>query len=206
METKSCSRCRETKPLADFYRKEGRPTSWCRACTLAEVKQRYRSKHPEPPPYQPPTEKACKKCGETKPIGQYHRRRSAKDGRQTICGTCATAIALAFNQSHPEYHRRHARDWARKNPERKADNHLKWRLGVEYGTYDRMLVEQGGKCAICETTDPGARTKRFHMDHDSATGDIRGLLCSRCNTGIGQMRHSQPLLLAAIKYLESDSK
>jgi hypothetical protein len=206
MDTKSCSRCGETKPLDEFYRKEGRPSSWCKVCTLADIKRRYRSKHPEPPPYQPPTEKACKKCGETKPIEQYHRRRSARDGRQTICATCATAIAAAFNKSHPDYHRQHAKAWGRANPERKADIALKTRLGIPYGTYDRMFAEQEGKCAICKTDSPGARTKRFHVDHDNDTGVIRGLLCSRCNTGIGQLRHSETLLLAAIAYLASNTK
>jgi len=206
MDTKACSRCRETKTLDQFYRKEGRPSSWCKPCTLADIKARYRSKHPEPPPYQPPAEKACNKCGVTKPLEQFHRRRSSRDGRNSICADCNTATSLAFNQSHPDYHRRHAREWARKNPERKADNHLKWRLGLPYGTYDEMFAAQGGKCGICGDASPGARTTRFHVDHDKETGAIRGLLCGRCNTGIGQMRHSQPILLAAIDYLARTTK
>jgi hypothetical protein len=41
---------------------------------------------------------------------------------------------------------------------------------------DRLLVEQGGKCAIrgC-TRKPG--TRRFHVDHDHRTGAVRGLVC-----------------------------
>src|SRR5690348_16969673 len=49
-------------------------------------------------------------------------------------------------------------------------------LGVSPADYDRMLEAQGGKCAIagCNRTP---KTRRFHVDHDHATGQVRGLLC-----------------------------
>ena len=42
--------------------------------------------------------------------------------------------------------------------------------------YERLLAEQGGRCAIrgCPRTP---KTRRFHIDHDHATGQVRGLLC-----------------------------
>jgi hypothetical protein len=206
MDTKACSRCRETKTLDQFYRKEGRPSSWCKPCTLADIKARYRSKHPEPPPYLLPTEKACNKCGVTKPLEQFHRRRSSRDGRNSICADCNTEAAAKFNKAHPDYHRIKMREWGKKNPDRKADIQLKVRLGVPHGTYARMLAEQDGKCGICGDSDPGARISRFHVDHDKESGIVRGLLCGRCNTGIGQLRHSKPILLAAIGYLERTTK
>jgi hypothetical protein len=49
-------------------------------------------------------------------------------------------------------------------------------LGVSDGDYARMLEEQGGACAIhgCNRTP---KTRRFHVDHDHRTGQVRGLLC-----------------------------
>ena len=49
-------------------------------------------------------------------------------------------------------------------------------LGVDDATYERLLEAQGGKCAIrgCIRTP---KTRRFHVDHDHATGYVRGLLC-----------------------------
>jgi hypothetical protein len=54
-------------------------------------------------------------------------------------------------------------------------------LGVTDDEYARMLEAQGGGCAIC-----GARpkTRRLHVDHDHATGKVRGLLCHRCNRAL----------------------
>lgn len=206
METKTCSRCRETKTLDLFYTKLGKPTTWCKACTGADRAARWRRNHPEPAPWVMPTEKVCTKCGETKPLDQFHKRSAAKDGRQPACGTCMTAWALEWNKANPEYHRQKAREYVARHPDRHADMNLRWRLGVPWGTYDKMLVEQDGKCGICGDTSPGARTTRFHVDHDKDTGIVRGLLCARCNTGIGQLRHSKPILLAAIEYLERTTK
>ena len=63
-----------------------------------------------------------------------------------------------------------------------------------------MLAAQDGKCAICGTTSTGNR-KAFHVDHDHKTGKVRGLLCSNCNTGIGNLRDDIGLLNRAIEYL-----
>jgi hypothetical protein len=44
-----------------------------------------------------------------------------------------------------------------------------------------MSKAQDGKCKICG----GTELKNLHIDHDHATGKIRGLLCMRCNMGLG---------------------
>lgn len=66
-----------------------------------------------------------------------------------------------------------------------------------------MHAEQAGLCAIChgETNGQGD----LHVDHDHVTGKVRGLLCSRCNTGIGMMGDNTALLRKAIEYLEGVS-
>jgi len=154
-----------------------------------------------------PTEKVCTKCGETKPLDQFHNRTAAKDGKQPACATCMTAWALAWNKANPEYHNQKAKEYAARHPGRKADIALRWRLGIPWGTYDSMFAAQGGKCAICGTTSTG-KMNRLHVDHDGE-GDairIRGLLCGPCNTGIGQLQHSKSILLAAIEYLERTTK
>jgi len=58
-----------------------------------------------------------------------------------------------------------------------------------------MLEEQGGLCAICRAA-PAA-----HVDHDHATGKVRGLLCFNCNGGLGQFKDRIQVLEAAIGYL-----
>lgn len=54
-------------------------------------------------------------------------------------------------------------------------------LGVDDATYAAMLERQGGHCAICPN-EP--KTRRLHVDHDHRTGEVRGLLCYRCNRAL----------------------
>ncbi len=54
-------------------------------------------------------------------------------------------------------------------------------LGVTDADYERLLSEQGGTCALCPTKP---KTRRLHVDHDHATGKVRGLLCYRCNRAL----------------------
>lgn len=77
-------------------------------------------------------------------------------------------------------------------------------LAVTFGLtpeqYDHMLELQGGRCAICEKR-PGKR--RLAVDHDHETGEIRGLLCTRCNHKLlGAAHESQAMLRRAARYLD----
>lgn len=78
---------------------------------------------------------------------------------------------------------------------------LKKRFGMTLEDYDKMLFEQGGKCAICNihhTETP----RKLNVDHCHTTGKIRGLLCFNCNTSLGKLQDSIQILEQAIKYLQ----
>lgn len=68
---------------------------------------------------------------------------------------------------------------------------LKTHYGITQSEYDEMNVRQKGLCAICgqKETAQGRREKaprRLAVDHDHTTGKIRGLLCVKCNRGLGR--------------------
>lgn len=90
--------------------------------------------------------------------------------------------------------------WRKKNPDRWKRLQLKSRLKREYGIsldfYDGMYVAQGGKCAICH------QPNELHVDHDHATGKVRGLLCGPCNRALGQFKDDPTRLRRAAEYLQ----
>lgn len=75
---------------------------------------------------------------------------------------------------------------------------LSKRYGLGLDAYDALLQSQKGVCKICGGTN---KLNRLSVDHDHVTGRIRGLLCIKCNLGIGNFKDSKELLLKAVEYL-----
>lgn len=85
-----------------------------------------------------------------------------------------------------------------------------FKYGLTIADYDRMLAEQGGGCALCETTNPVGEGNvsnkmqfSFAVDHCHSTGKVRGLLCNPCNRGLGFLQDSAKLLRKAASYIEN---
>lgn len=71
----------------------------------------------------------------------------------------------------------------RRNDSRRRADALRQQFGMTIATYDALLAEQNGVCAICKELCSTGR--RLSVDHDHSTGRIRGLLCKRCNLFLG---------------------
>lgn len=199
---KTCLSCHISKPLTEFHVDRSRKDElavYCKPCMRAKIKEysthALRHKSPEGMRY-------CGVCKERKPVGEFYAAKGNVDGLARRCKNCSRITIQIWRAKHPEYHRAASKKWAKANPEKKRDVHLKTTYGLPYGSYDRMLAEQEGGCAICRTTVPVGKYGRFHVDHNHETGIVRGLLCTNCNTGLGQFKHREALLQSAIKYLQ----
>lgn len=73
------------------------------------------------------------------------------------------------------------------------------RRGLTVEQYDKLLLDQGGVCKICGRPP---KKLRLSVDHNHQTGAIRGLLCWKCNTGIGWFREDVNALRKAADYLK----
>lgn len=71
--------------------------------------------------------------------------------------------------------------------------------GMTLRQYEILLGAQLGGCAVCGKPPTG--TKPLAVDHNHKTGEVRGLLCSRCNCGLGYIEHSD-WLAKAVNYLK----
>ena len=115
-----------------------------------------------------------------------HNKRYYKDNRESI------------RKQHKQYYM--------DNPKKMKDIYLQRVYGISYKDWLEMWESQGGKCAICgksftKPSNCGLRSTEAHVDHSHKTKKVRGLLCVRCNSGIGHF-DDQELTTRMIKYLE----
>ena len=88
---------------------------------------------------------------------------------------------------------------------------LRTKYGISLNEYEDIYEKQHGVCAICGLPETKAQRRgtglpvtldSLHVDHDHLTGKVRGLLCYRCNTGIGKLYDNPDLLRKAANYVE----
>jgi hypothetical protein len=91
------------------------------------------------------------------------------------CKTCATLITPAMKK----------RWW------------LRYHYNMSQKDFDSLFQQQKGLCGICH--DP---LQKPNVDHDHTINVVRGLLCQKCNWGLGQFRDSPQILRTAADYLE----
>jgi len=195
-DTKLCPLCENILPLEAFT-KEARnrkgKSARCRECaqtayiekmsispeTANRIKQQVKARGKEAE-----DTKACSVCFRLLPLDAFSKAKGKRKGRCPECKRC------------------------RKEYKAQTREHNRWvalhRLyGVTKEQFEMMLKSQQGSCKICGTDSPGQHGV-FVVDHCHKTGKVRGLLCSRCNTSIGQMDHDPGKLQLAIKYLEEN--
>lgn len=151
--------------------------------------------------------KACKLCLQEKPLEDFGRRKTGKDGRKAICKECVKSSTspedIAKRKEAANRWRKENGDKARARGRRWHHRHPKAKLGLTTEEYEDLLDYQEGKCAICSRL-PG-EDRRLALDHDHRNGMLRGLLCSNCNRGLGVFNDNPALLLKAIMYLAHHS-
>lgn len=182
----------------------------------------------------------CTKCLITKKFDKFSFRKD-KGSRRKQCKECCKKRSLQYATSNKESMQRTQRAYYKKNkkniikrslkwqkinskrkqeinkkwlhavPSRKQALHLKKKFGISVEEYDRMKMEQGGVCAICNETERiiESRTNKVRnlaVDHDHVSGKIRGLLCYRCNTTLGKFNDDLSLFRAAIEYLLKNNR
>ncbi len=142
--------------------------------------------------------KTCTKCGIEKPLTEYYKNRANLSAE---CKTCRNNYTAKWRIDNPE-------SIQAANRKAAISNRTK-RTGVTPESYDAMLTTQNNVCAICGEVDHNDRSLAIDHDHTcyhngqkSCVKCIRGLLCLRCNTGLGSFKDRPTLLQEAIGYLQ----
>jgi hypothetical protein len=110
--------------------------------------------------------------------------------KQKIAGKQLTALAGSENFKF------------KTTPYKRAERRIKnaqYRYGVSPEQYELLLKIQGGRCFICKTIPK----RTLCIDHCHKSKKVRGLLCDKCNRGLGYFNDSLDLITAAADYLKS---
>jgi hypothetical protein len=154
------------------------------------------------------SQKQCRDC-----FNAYHREweRKNKDKVRVYSKNkheklMSSDKALAeFNARRREYRKRVHEDPIRQEADARKGRFQKLKVyGIDEVDYNKLLEEQNGVCAICRLPESAAqkgKLLRLAVDHDHKTGRIRGLLCHRCNRGLGLAKDSIELFRNAADYL-----
>lgn len=141
--------------------------------------------------------KTCTYCKQKKPLADFHAMEDSPDGKQINCKECASRRSRMYRVTV-------------KGAQAISLARSKWNLaryGLNREKYAALFKAQDGVCAICkqpETVVRGSKVKELAVDHDHSTGRVRGLLCTRCNNGIGFFLDDPSRMQAAIAYLTGE--
>lgn len=136
----------------------------------------------------------CSVCKKEKSLTDFTVRKTHRPGKPVSqCKSCKAEINK----------KRRIED-AEKVLEIERKSKIKRAYGITPEQYENMLAKQNGLCKICSAKKPGGRTRLFFIDHCHNTGKVRGLLCMRCNTGLGLFLDNPDFLKKAISYLKEN--
>lgn len=138
--------------------------------------------------------KICKTCQIEKDINDFPLGNPKTNhlGRRPHCNKCRR---MRYRETHPKI-----------VPQTTKDRDLRAAFKMTEAEYLDKLTKQNGVCANCkkpETAIRNGKVKALAVDHSHLTGKNRGLLCQKCNIGIGQFNESPELLISAAQYLRS---
>lgn len=132
--------------------------------------------------------KVCKSCSKNRRLTSFYVSYKYK-GKSIYSAECKKCS------------RKRTIEYGKKNKDKRYGACIKYLYGISLELYKEILKIQQNKCAICKSTKTQKNKKRFDIDHNHETGEVRGLLCHNCNLGLGNFKENTKALKSAIEYL-----
>lgn len=145
-------------------------------------------------------EKLCKKCGESKPLTKDYFY-FVNDKAQPICKDCSKERGKDYyhnnKEKHNEVRQKYVNSDLGKNAYFRAKGYKLNNQNFTVESYNLLCLKQENKCAVCN------KEGYLYIDHNHKTGEVRGLLYSNCNVGIGKIGDKIENFENVIKYLKN---
>ena len=133
--------------------------------------------------------KKCAQCTETKEESEFYVDRRSSTGRSSACKKCLQATT-----KHKDVQK-----WRR-------NYSYKRKYGITLDEFNERSEAQDHKCAICKVDAIHVEHGYLCVDHDHDSGEVRELLCKKCNHAIGLLMDSSTFCDAAGSYLRKHGK
>jgi hypothetical protein len=140
----------------------------------------------------------CSKCKIDKKRISFRKDSAKKNGLRSVCIECDYTSQKTYRKQPHIMARDKAYNKARYP--HKAEQALLRKYNLTKDEYNNLLEKQLNRCAICLLEISG---RNIHTDHSHTTGKVRGLLCQKCNMGLGCYKDNVNLLQKAIEYLSN---
>ena len=139
--------------------------------------------------------KTCFECQLVLPIGDFYKAKTNKDGFSGKCKNCSEKYRKIYYIQNKEKLKETAKWYMRQI-----------RFNISKEDFNKKLNEQNFKCCICKENFNIKDPRSIHIDHNHNTGNLRGILCRFCNTGLGQFKDNIEYLNSAIEYLKTNNE
>ena len=182
---KICTKCKLEKE--HFNSK----ISWCKECRKsyskirnAQITQRV------------DFEKFCTKC-------KFLSKHSPKG---LWCKKCTQEYGINYSKANKDLISNKMKLKRKQCPEYARKHLYKKKYNITIEDYNQLLENQNNSCAICKSVFSGRGNNLFDVDHCHSTGKVRGLLCIKCNFGLGSFKDDIKALFEAINYLNKNKE
>jgi len=117
------------------------------------------------------------------------------DRKHCARGMCKQCYDRDYGNRNREKLNARARKWAKDNPKKVERTRKKYNYGISLEEIQARINAQDGLCKIC------MKRPAKEVDHNHETGQVRSILCGKCNRAIGLFDEDQMTLLSAVRYL-----
>jgi hypothetical protein len=150
--------------------------------------------------------KICKTWKKEEEYGTFQQR--GKTYRRGQCNSCRSERERTNRIENGDEVRARDNAWYQRaketNPEGVSrvyrNYHLKSKYNITLDEFEDRAEAIDYKCEICGSEE--RLHKNLVVDHNHDTGEVRGLICSGCNSGLGQFRDNPDVLESALLYLK----
>ena len=146
-------------------------------------------------------ERFCSRCDIKKDLDEFYKSKLGKYGRRSICISCDKNYSKEWASNNPEKRREYGRIACRKHSDKRKVYYRFRSYGITKEEFDEMVRKQNGRCAICWTEPNGKRP--LVVDHNHTNGQVRGLLCVKCNWSLERVESVPGWTIIAEAYLET---